>query len=74
MSRLLKEGHDVRQSGTEGWTLLHYAAFQGTPTAVTLLIEHGADVNARAKDGPTPLQVAENKNREDIVKILRTVK
>jgi len=43
-----------------GWSALHLAAFSGVRETVLLLIDHGADVNARArtKFRNTPLQVA----------------
>ncbi len=41
-----------------GWTVLHDAILQGDGDAVSYLIENGADVNARAIDGWTPLHVA----------------
>jgi len=43
-----------------GWSALHLAAFSGAPEAVRLLLEHGADVNARARTRfkNTPLQAA----------------
>jgi ankyrin repeat protein len=43
-----------------GWSALHLAAFSGVREAALLLIEQGADVNARARTSfrNTPLQVA----------------
>ena len=40
------------------WTLLHEAANVSKKVIVELLIAEGADVNARAFDGETPLDVA----------------
>lgn len=77
LRRLMKERHDLKTPYSGGWTLLHFAAFQGTPQAVTLLIEHGADVNARISDGPSVLDVARNghgsdlRTRHEIVQILQ---
>jgi ankyrin repeat protein len=44
----------------DGWTALHLAAFFGHPPAAALLLERGADVNARATNsiGNTPLHAA----------------
>ncbi len=43
-----------------GWTLLHIAAFAGNSATTELLIERGADINARAQTRfrNTPLQTA----------------
>jgi uncharacterized protein len=43
-----------------GWSALHLAAFSGSPEAVRLLLERGADFNARARTRfkNTPLQAA----------------
>ncbi len=38
-----------------GWTDLHYAVQLNLREVVALLIEKGADVNARDNDGDTPL-------------------
>ena len=46
-------------------------AAQGTPRAVTLLIDRGADVDSRIDGGPTPPELAKIRGRNDVVKILR---
>jgi ankyrin repeat protein len=46
-------GTDVR--GTKGETPLHVAAYRGSRRAVEVLLELGADPNARDEDGRTPL-------------------
>ena len=70
---MLGQGLDLNTPVFEadGWTFLHHAAYQGTREAVEMLIARGADVNARVKDGPTPLRVARTAGRESIVEILR---
>ncbi|KAH8745767.1 ankyrin repeat-containing domain protein [Hyaloscypha finlandica] len=40
-----------------GWTALHHAADQGHKETVLLLIEEGADINAKTNDGRTALHV-----------------
>jgi len=36
-----------------------------------LLIQHGADVNAKATDGKTPLDYARDHNRDEMVELLQ---
>jgi len=39
----------------KGWTPLHTAAYEGQRAVAEMLLAHGADVNAKAADGYTPL-------------------
>jgi ankyrin repeat protein len=73
LRRLLAEGHDLEAPVFEadGWTFLHHAVFQGNRKAVELLIAWGADVNARVKGGPSPLQIARTAGRDEIAEVLR---
>ena len=48
---------DLDLAGEDGLTVLHVAV-QHRPDLVDALIARGASVNARAKDGTTPLQIA----------------
>lgn len=55
----------IDASDPHGWTRLHHAAMSGDLGRVRELIEAGADINAKGKDGMTPLKVAQvNKNDE----------
>ncbi|KAL6401092.1 hypothetical protein AUP68_16816 [Ilyonectria robusta] len=47
-------------------TALHKAVYEGNLSAVELLIDHGANVNAQSEDQPTPLIIA---SRSDDVEI-----
>ena len=61
MTRQLKRDPKLATTWTRfGWSALHLAAFSGVPGAVQLLVDRGADVQARArtKFKNTPLQVA----------------
>jgi ankyrin repeat protein len=55
-----------------GYTPLHYAAANGHIEITRLLLQNGADVNARSNNGSSPLHVAieESNLHVDIVKIL----
>lgn len=43
---------------TSGWTALHQAAWFGDQAAVTRLLDMGANMNAKGRNGETPPQVA----------------
>ena len=53
-----------------GSTLLAAAALMGHTEIVTLLLEHGADVNARSLDDGTALHAAAFLGRTETVKLL----
>ena len=59
---------DVRFSGI--MTVLHYACEHDNPVYVQLLIEHGADVNARNYKGVTPLMFAATSANPPIISLL----
>ena len=48
-----------------GWTALHYAAAAGNDNCVRILLSHRATHSLSAKDGRTPVEVAENTAVED---------
>jgi ankyrin repeat protein len=56
----------------DGWTPLHLACFFGQPELVQTLIERGADVNARSKNGAKnmPLHAAAAGRNLDAVRLL----
>lgn len=67
---LLKAGAQVNH---EGWTPLHYAAFEGREALVDTLLAAGADVNARAPNLATPLMVAARNGHIEVVRRLLAV-
>ncbi|XP_066519055.1 fibronectin type 3 and ankyrin repeat domains 1 protein [Hoplias malabaricus] len=61
---------DVRDS-VSSWTPLHrVSAVTGDTAVAALLIRAGADINARDKNGKTPLMIAVLYNHKDLVKQL----
>jgi ankyrin repeat protein len=55
-------GLDLDQTNTKGETALHGAALRGADSIVQFLVEHGAKLDAKTKQGFTPLDVAMGKN------------
>ena len=62
---LLEAKADVNASNALGMTALHFSVTE--PDKARLLVEHGANVNAKTKTGRTPLIVAGFQNHSDAV-------
>ena len=54
-----------------GFTQLHHEALAGNLTIVNLLLENGADKNARTKSGKTAAQLAKQIGWSEIAKVLK---
>ncbi|XP_052567834.1 fibronectin type 3 and ankyrin repeat domains protein 1 isoform X3 [Peromyscus californicus insignis] len=69
---MIKDGCEVDVVDTgSGWTpLMRVSAVTGSQNVASLLIEAGADVNMRDKDGKTPLMIAVLNNHEQLVQLL----
>jgi uncharacterized protein len=65
--QLLERGANINQ---RGWSPIHYAATGPEPKLVTLLLDRGADIEARAPNGTTPLMMAARYGHDDSVKLL----
>jgi ankyrin repeat protein len=59
---LLANGIDVRQKNSRDETALHGAADRGADTIVQFLVDRGAELNVKSKQGFTPLDVAMGKS------------
>ncbi|MBZ5632267.1 MAG: ankyrin repeat domain-containing protein [Acidobacteriia bacterium] len=55
-------GLDINQANTRGETALHGAALRGADSLVQFLVDHGAKLDVKTKQGFTPLDVAMGKN------------
>lgn len=67
MKALIAKGAPVNRPG---WSPLHYAASSPSAAAVAMLLEQGAEVDARAPNGNTPLMLAARYGSEDSVVLL----
>ena len=71
MKQALADGGDPNmQDPASGSTLLSIAALMGHTEILALLLESGADVNARSRDGGTALHTAAFLGRAEAVKLL----
>ena len=71
MKQALADGADPNtKDPTSGGTLLSTAALMGHTKVVALLLEHGADINAKSRDGGTALHAAAFLGRVETVKLL----
>jgi ankyrin repeat protein len=57
----IEAGLDIHQTNTRGETALHGAANRGADTIVQFLADSGAVLNAKTKQGHTPLDIAMGK-------------
>jgi uncharacterized protein len=71
---LLQKGADVNDAVTSGdaagYTCLMMAARNNAPDLVRFLVKHGADINAKAKDGSTALSLAKKEKDEKMTVLL----
>jgi hypothetical protein len=73
IERLLKSGDDIEEADMHGFKglPLRTACFAGDPAVVKALLDHGANPNALASDGPAaPLRAALRAGKHDIVRLL----
>jgi len=60
--------HVLRPSDAQTMRLLHLAVAEGQTGVISVLIAHGADLNARNADGRTPLHDCFELGRDDLAK------
>ncbi len=69
---ILQAGANINEKNEDGWTALHKAAYEQDKTEIIdLLMQSGSDVEAKNRFGKTPLQLAEEKNHRDIVRVIK---
>ncbi|KAM8958452.1 uncharacterized protein AAEQ78_020684 isoform 3-T4 [Lycaon pictus] len=67
---LLEHGADPKVKDNKGNTALHYAAHEGIVSIAEKLLLQNANIEAKNMDGLTPVLVALNENKEQMVKFL----
>ncbi|KAL7054199.1 hypothetical protein AAHC03_026422 [Spirometra sp. Aus1] len=65
---LLEHGADVNIQDNEGWTPLHACASCPYPELTKLLLDHGADVGIASFDMELPIDVAQDKDTQAILR------
>lgn len=58
---------DINAARSDGWTALHGAAYNGADAVVRFLAKNGASLDARDKEGRTPLSIAEGAKVKDTI-------
>ncbi|MCM8596480.1 ankyrin repeat domain-containing protein [Accumulibacter sp.] len=66
---LLDHGAPLEREGRQ-WGALHYAVFNGHGKVADDLLARGANVNARAPNGATPLMLAAREGQEALARVL----
>jgi uncharacterized protein YegJ (DUF2314 family) len=68
--RLAEDPSMLHEKDERGWTLLHHQALAGSAATVRVLLERGANPNARTDHGMTPLQLAQSLGWDIVVALL----
>lgn len=68
--KLIDQGVNVNATDKWDWTALHMAAYGGYDEMARVLIEEGADLDARTVDNETPKELAEIKGHAGVVRII----
>jgi len=58
---------DINIPDKIGWTPLHYAASHSSLKCISLLLEHGASIDAMNDQGLTPVDLAINRHSSKII-------
>jgi hypothetical protein len=68
---MLQHGAKVNARDERGWTTLIWAVFDNHQKTVLQLLTYGADPNLPASDGTTPLAMAQQNKRPDLMALLK---
>lgn len=68
---LLNQGAKVDLTDNVGqWSALMFASAEGNNDVVKILLEHGADINLKDKDGETALDFAQNNGHTEVATLI----
>lgn len=68
---LIENGADINlKTATDGKSALHWGAFHGHLPVVELLISKGANINDKDDDGYTPLDIAKQTEKRNLIHFL----
>lgn len=67
---LLKKGAYIDWQDINGDTALHYAASGGKKSIIKLLVEKGANKSLTNEKRETPLDIVQQKNKQDLIDLL----
>ena len=70
VKELLKRGADINAQGYQGNSALHFAAFWGYVEIVKILLENGANKDLLNDNYKTPLDLAKQMDRAEIIELL----
>ncbi len=70
IQKCLNQGAQLEAKTECQWTALHYAARGNDSNVITFLIKQGANVKAKNWEGKTPLDIAINFSRKEIIDLL----
>lgn len=69
---LIEYNIDINKQGPyNGYTALHDAIWQNNIETAKVIIQAGADLNIKSNNGQTPLEMAKNLKRHEIVKLIQ---